>query len=185
MQLASQEGFAADPAMVTDWYNWRRKTLSEALPNEAHKVLGRQSNWIHITQNVDHLLEAGGADPQTVLHLHGSLLQDHCNANAAALRECPKCASAAKTYLRPSVVWFGESLPEVVLQRAANAATAADLLLVVGTSAQVYPAAGLIDIARRGGAEILVVNTEPSESLAAEDIEIVGRAGEILPLLFG
>ena len=200
MQLASQEGFAADPAMVTDWYNWRRKTLSEALPNEAHKVLGRQSNWIHITQNVDHLLEAGGADPQEVLHLHGSLLQDHCNANcgytedvdlanAAALRTCPECANGAtsgvETYLRPSVVWFGESLPEVVLQRAANAAADADLLLVVGTSAQVYPAAGLIDIARRGGAEILVVNTEASDNLAAGDIEIIGRAGEVLPIVFG
>jgi len=197
-QLASQEGFAADPAMVTDWYNWRRKTLAEAQPNEAHKVLGRQKGWVHITQNVDNLLEAGGADPDDVLHLHGSLLEDHCNANcgytekvdlagAPALRACSVCGEdkIPGSYMRPSVVWFGEALPEAVLERAAEAAAQADLLLVVGTSAQVYPAAGLIDVARRGGACVVVVNVEGLGGLAEGDVEVVGRAGEVLPLVFG
>jgi len=195
VQLASQQGFAADPAMVTDWYNWRRKTLSEALPNNAHNVLAKQKGWIHITQNVDHLLEAGGADSDKVLHLHGSLLEDHCNAKCGyselvdlaapkGLRLCSECGETSNSYMRPSVVWFGESLPEEVLRRAGDSVVDADLLLVVGTSAQVYPAAGLIDVARQNKVDVVVVNTETSESLAAEDTEIVGKAAEILPLLF-
>lgn len=190
MQIASQEGFAADPEMVMDWYNWRRKTLAEALPNQAHMVLGNCGGWVHITQNVDNLLEAGGANHEDVLHLHGTLLEDRCNANcgytetvelekAKGLRPCPDCGE----YIRPSVVWFGENLSETVLQSAMQAASAADVLLVVGTSAQVYPAAGLIEVARRHGADIVVVNTEISDDLSAGDIEIIGQAGVVLPQL--
>ena len=188
--LASQRGFAADPVTVIDWYGARRKTLSQSMPNAAHKALASQQGWVHITQNVDNLLEASGANDKEVLHLHGSLLQDHCNAgcgyreevnldNPPSLRNCPDCDS----YLRPSVVWFGESLSHEVLTHAADSAARADLLLVVGTSAQVYPASGLIDIARDNHADIIVVNTEPSE-LASRDIELIGKAGEILPRLF-
>jgi len=190
MQLASQEGFASDPAMVIDWYNYRRKTLAAAQPNDAHRVLAGLSGWTHITQNVDHLLESAGADGEGVLHLHGTLLADHCNANcghtesvnlehALPLRKC-QCGH----YMRPSVVWFGESLPERTMQMALTETQKTDLMLVVGTSAQVYPAAGLIDIAKSNGADVIVVNTESSG--VAEDgvIELVGPAGEILPALF-
>jgi len=190
MQLASQEGFAADPVMVIDWYNYRRKTLAAANPNDAHRKLAGLNGWIHITQNVDHLLEAAGADEESVLHLHGTLLEDHCNSgcghservnleSALPLRKC-QCGQ----YMRPSVVWFGESLPVHVMERALAATEKADLMLVVGTSAQVYPAAGLIDIAKSNGAEVIVVNTESSGVVEDGVIELVGPAGEILPLLF-
>lgn len=189
MQLASQEGFKVDPAMVVDWYNWRRKALAKVAPNDAHITLGNQS-MVHITQNVDHLLEAGGAAPGSVLHLHGSLLEDHCNANCGfsesielsdppGLRECPDCGA----YMRPSVVWFGEQLPDEVMHQAMAATIKADVFLVVGTSAVVYPAAGLISVARQNDAEVIVVNTEASDD--SREIELIGRAGEVVPQLFG
>jgi len=190
MTLASQQGFAADPAMVIDWYNWRRKTLASVTPNNAHRTLARQTRWTHITQNVDNLLEVAGASESSVLHLHGTLLKDHCNAgcgytdkvnleNAKPLREC-ECGGQ----MRPSVVWFGEELPARILQTALQKTEKADLMLVVGTSAQVYPAAGLIDIAKSNGAQVIVVNTESSGGDSANVIELVGPAGELLPKIF-
>jgi len=190
MQLASQEGFASDPAMVIDWYNYRRKTLAAAQPNNAHSVLAGLNGWIHITQNVDHLLELAGAEKDQVLHLHGTLTEDHCNAEcghsetvnlegALPLRKC-QCGH----YMRPSVVWFGESLPAHIMQMALAATQKADLMLVVGTSAQVYPAAGLIDIAKSNGADVIVVNTESSGISEDGVIELIGPAGKILPELF-
>ena len=188
-QLASQEGFRAAPEMVIDWYNWRRQTLSGAKPNNAHRSLASLRGWWHITQNVDNLLEAAGADVDRVLHLHGSLTEDHCNAGcgyveridlscAPKLRRC-ECGS----YMRPSVVWFGEALPASILQCAMIETQKADLMLVIGTSAQVYPAAGLIESALGNGADIIVVNTESSDLSGKHVIELVGPAGELLPEL--
>ncbi len=190
-RLASQEGFKADPAAVIDWYSARRRKLAQAVPNAAHKALGQQAGWTHITQNVDHLLEQGGANAKHVLHLHGSLLKDQCNADCGhtevidlndppGLRDCPECGNR----MRPSVVWFGESLRQHVLNRATAEAAEADLLLVIGTSAVVYPAAGLIPLASEAGADIIFVNTEASEMADGKSIEIIGKAGDVLPLLF-
>ena len=186
-QLASQEGFRAAPETVIDWYNWRRKILSGAQTNNAHRSLASLKHWWHITQNVDHLLELAGADTKRVLHLHGSLLEDHCNAScgysekidlsgAPPLRRC-----VCGNYMRPSVVWFGEALPQSILQTALEEAERADLMLVVGTSAQVYPAAGLVDIAVGNGADVIIVNTERSGVSGAHIVELVGPAGELLP----
>lgn len=192
-KLASQEGFLADPATVIDWYNWRRKTLSDATPNNAHYTLARLQGWTHITQNVDDLLERAiqktSDDTSHVLHLHGTLLEDHCNANCGHSEEIDlSCAPVLRRcvcndYMRPSVVWFGEALPAEVLQTALEKTEKADLMLVVGTSAQVYPAAGLIDIAAGNGADVIVVNTESSGVTGVGVIELVGPAGEILPQL--
>lgn len=174
-----------------DWYNWRRQTLGQAGPNSAHYALGSQPGWMHITQNVDGLLEDGGAMPERVLHLHGTLTEDRCNAACgfsetidlnvpAGLRDCPKCGQ----YIRPSVVWFGESLPEAVFEEAIRKTQQADLFLVVGTSAQVVPAASLIELARGNGADIIIVNTEKTSSTYTDDIELVGKAGDVIPALF-
>jgi len=190
-ELASQEGFSANPELVINWYNSRRKTAATAQPNDAHIALGTQPDWIHITQNVDTLLEAAGAEPEKVLHLHGTLDEDHCNNHCGysekvdmhtseGLRHCPRCNS----YLRPSVVWFGEHLPEATFSHALAAVQQCDVLLVIGTSAQVMPAAGLIDIARENGAHIIIVNKEPSPTLHNDDIVLVGNATSILPELF-
>lgn len=190
-ELASQAGFKSNPEMVIDWYNSRRRSVAMAKPNAAHLALASQKHWVHITQNVDQLLEAGGAEPADVLHLHGILSEDHCNANCGhsehvdisaptALYSCPNCGAP----MRPSVVWFGEALSQDVLQAAVSAIRKADLLLVVGTSAMVRPAAGLIDLARENSADIIVVNTEQSSTLMAQDIELIGNAGVLIPALF-
>lgn len=185
-ELASPQGFAADPELVTGWYDDRRRTLARSVPNAAHLAMAERPDMTHITQNVDNLLEAAGA--KGVLHLHGRIDQDRCNrscgfiesidlADPPGLRQCPRCGAA----VRPAVVWYGEPLPDAVWQAAVESVEAADVLIVVGTSGVVFPAAGLIDHAGSRGARIIVINAEPTRSAA--DIAIIGAAGSILPEL--
>jgi NAD-dependent deacetylase len=187
MRLASPEGFAADPMTVIDWYAWRRRAVAAAEPNAAHRALAGRTDIAQVTQNVDDLLERAGA--QVVTHLHGTITRDRCHAGCGhseridlaappALRACPRCGAP----LRPAVVWFGEALQTEDLQRAVERCQC-DVLLVVGTSATVHPAAGLIDVARSAGAEIVIVNTAPSEASDRADLELLGPAGAILPAI--
>lgn len=196
-QLASQEGFNQDRGLVIDWYNWRRKNIHAVAPNAAHQTLAStqtsiNQGWTHVTQNVDNLLERAGLDADKVIHLHGTITRNHCNndncdfseavdlANPKALQLCPKCK---QDYLRPSVVWFGEALPDQAWYQAQNACSNCDTLLVIGTSAQVYPAANLIPIAKQAGAKVIVVNTQSSGASNIANVELIGAAGEILPQL--
>ena len=190
-ELASPEGFAANPGRVVDWYNWRRAKLASVQPNAAHRALAAQRNLIQITQNVDDLLERAGAAPGQVLHLHGSILRDRCHrpecefsepvdlANAPGLRSCPRCQAP----LRPAVVWFGESLPQQTWLRAQTLCSALDCLLVIGTSATVYPAAGLVELARQNGSRIIVVDPAVEGASALSNIHLAQPVGEILPVL--
>jgi NAD-dependent deacetylase len=189
-RLASPQGFAEDPQLVISWYGDRRRRLAAAAPNRAHEALAARRDIVHVTQNVDDLLERAGA--RDVIHLHGTIAADRCHAGCGhrepidladppPLRPCPSCGGR----LRPDVVWFGEPLPAGAWADAQRACRAADVLLVIGTSAVVYPAAGLIGLARSGGAKIVVVNTEPSEASGLADVELLGRAGEIVPSLLG
>ncbi len=190
-ELASVGAFEAHPERVIDWYNWRRSVLAGVRPNAAHLALAAQPRMIQITQNVDNLLEQAGVAPQQVYHLHGSILHDRCHNPACEYRElvqlekpsplraCPRCGAR----LRPAVVWFGEILPEQTWYQAQRLCMTLDCLLVVGTSASVYPAASLITLARRHGSRIIVVDPNPRETDGAADIHLVGMAGEILPSL--
>lgn len=186
MVLASPEGFAADPATVIDWYGWRRRRIAEARPNAAHEALARRADVVHVTQNVDDLLHRAGA--RRVVQLHGTIARDRCHATCGyaedvdlagppGLRACPACGGR----LRPDVVWFGETLPARAWDAARAACAECDALLVVGTSAVVYPAAGLIALARSAGAAVVVVNTEPTAASGLADVELLGKAGEIVP----
>lgn len=190
MKLASPEGFAADPATVIDWYNWRRQTLAGVRPNPGHQALAGQHRLWQITQNVDTLLEQAGCAPNRVIHLHGNIRSDRCHHNCGyeeevnlahppALRRCPRCQS----YLRPAVVWFGETLPQHAWEQAETLCRNSECLLVVGTSASVYPAAGLIQVARHQGARIIVVNTQPNDASHLADVELIGPSGQLLPPL--
>lgn len=190
-ELASVDAFEANPKRVLDWYNWRRSVLAGVRPNAAHRALAAQSRMIQITQNVDNLLEQAGAAPPQVYHLHGSILHDRCHnpgceyrelvqlENPSPLRDCPRCGAR----LRPAVVWFGENLPEKTWYRAQQLCAALDCLLVVGTSATVYPAAGLITLARQYGSSVIVVDPNAGEAGDAADIYLAGVAGRILPPL--
>jgi NAD-dependent deacetylase len=192
-QLASPQGFAADPKLVYDWYNWRRSQLAAIHPNPAHHAIAalQSKGAIVITQNVDGLHERVAPPDATTLRLHGTIASDRCNnpacthtepidlANLPPLRNCPTCGD----YLRPAVVWFGESLDPAIWQAAQQACESADAMLVVGTSGQVHPAAGLVDLANHNGAKIIVVNLDPSPFDDDVDVALHGRAAEIVPRL--
>ena len=188
-ELASLQGFEANPQRVIEWYQWRRSQHASVVPNAAHRALAAQQNLIQITQNVDHLLEQAGAAPDQVLHLHGSIMSDRCHTPGCEYREtvdlgeppgprkCPRCGDS----MRPAVVWFGENLPEDIWLQAQRLCLAIDCLLVVGTSATVYPAAGLIALVKRQDGQIIVVDPNPGPAGDAADVFIEGTASEIVP----
>jgi NAD-dependent deacetylase len=190
-ELASLAGFEADPGRVIDWYNWRRRGHASVKPNAAHRALASQSRMIQITQNVDNLLEQAGVAPQRVYHLHGSILHDRCHntdcghretvqlETPSSLRDCPLCGAP----MSPAVVWFGENLPQTTWLRARDLCTRLDCLLVVGTSATVYPAAGLIELARQHDSRVIVIDPNPGAAGQKADIDLTGPAGDLLPVL--
>ena len=190
-ELASVQGFRANPRRVIDWYAWRRRQHAAVEPNAAHRALAAQARMTQITQNVDHLLEQAGALPARILHLHGSILADRCHNETCAYREtidledppglraCPRCGDA----LRPAVVWFGENLPQDTWQAAQRLCLRLDCLLVIGTSATVYPAAGLIALARQQGSRVIVVDPNPGAAGDLAEVFLQAAAGEVLPAL--
>ncbi|MCE2970064.1 MAG: NAD-dependent deacylase [Burkholderiales bacterium] len=194
MQLASREGFAADPALVWRWYAWRRELVAGAQPNAGHLALApaaaRFAQFDLITQNVDGLHARAGS--RNVLELHGNLLRSKCFAQCGTFvaeprqlppgepPRCPRCGN----WLRPDVVWFGEMLDPDVLDAAQQAAVDCDAMLVVGTSGLVTPAAGLPAAAKRAGATVVVVNPNESELDDVADHLIRGPAAAVLPSLF-
>jgi NAD-dependent deacetylase len=194
MRLASEEGFRADPQLVWDWYAERRAKLAQVQPNAGHFALGSFAKrhpgvLTVVTQNVDDLHQrAGNAD---AIRLHGDLLQDRwlepcarqCATTRAEPGRPPRCAECGNL-LRPGVVWFGEMLPADALSAAEAAAGACDVMLVVGTSGAVWPAAGLAARARHAGACVAIVNPHPSEIDDEAHVLIQGTAATTLPALF-
>jgi NAD-dependent deacetylase len=193
--LATPEAFENDPKLVWEWYDWRRQKIRDAQPNAAHDVLAR---WTRerpgvtvITQNVDGLHERAGTE--RLVRLHGSIWRMRCWRHCpAAPRDwhddttplpnlpprCPHCGGLA----RPAVVWFGEALdPEDV--RLASEAAACDVFLAVGTSAIVYPAAGLVHAAKRHGAFTVEINVEATDATTVVDVALQGKAEEVLKLV--
>ena len=192
--LATREVFYNDPVLAWEWYESRRALISRCEPNAAHHVLARGSRrpgCTLITQNVDDLHPRAGAERGG--RLHGSIWElscfDRCPGGSTPWRDervplptlpppCPHCSGDA----RPAVVWFGEYLDPAVVA-AATAATACDVFLTVGTSAVVYPAAGLIQSARARGAFTAEINLESTPASDGVDVSILGAAETILPLL--
>lgn len=190
-ELASPDGFEANPERVIAWYNWRRGKLASAEPNAAHQALAAQPHLAQITQNVDDLLERAGVPTSRVHHLHGTIGKDRCNSdcgyeeavdlsNPPPLRACPHCGAQ----LRPAVVWFGEPLPQDVWDQAQRICEDVDCLIVVGTSAMVYPAANLIEVGAAAGATLISVNLQPTEPFCANHLQLIGPASQVLPQLF-
>lgn len=160
--LATPSAFARDPALVWEWYEWRRGLIRAAMPNAAHTAIARLPNALVVTQNVDGLHARAGS--RDVLELHGNIFRARCvrehtvrDATAPFATIPPRCECGA--LLRPDVVWFGEMLPPGALARAAEEIRKAELLLVIGTSGVVYPAAGLVSEHKGLSIEI---NPQPS-----------------------
>lgn len=188
-ELATEEAFRANPRMVWDWYAMRREMVAKVLPNAGHVALADfdrrcPGRLAVITQNVDGLHQRAGSD---AIALHGNIAEDKwldmprecCNPDAVAAGNPPYCDKCGNM-LRPAVVWFGEMLPADALGRAQHAARECDLMLVVGTSGVVYPAAGL---ARAASGRVVIVNPEPTGLDDAAHAVLRGKAAVLLPQL--
>jgi NAD-dependent deacetylase len=188
-ELASPEGFARNPVLVWSWYNERKSAHQRARPNAGHYALARLETLARAftlaTQNVDSLhLRAGS---QRVLELHGSLREARCT-HCAERRPLGRSGlplneieHACGGRLRPDIVWFGESLPDEVWEAAYDAALRADVILVVGTSAVVYPAAALAHT--NADAYVAEINPEATAISARVDCVLRGTAAQMLPAI--
>lgn len=189
--LATPEAFARNPTLVWEWYNWRRELIATKRPNAAHEALAalerRAERFWLITQNVDGLHRDAGSTKLS--EIHGNIWTVRCtgcrrlaenrDVPIAVPPACPACGAL----LRPHIVWFGEALEEVVLDRCMEALSRCELFLVIGTSGLVYPAASFAPIAKAAGAFVAEVNLDPTPHTALVDLAIQGRAAEIVPRL--
>ena len=194
-ELATPQAFARDPALVWEWYAWRRELIAACQPNPAHHVLAAWSQQ-HVscrivTQNVDDLhLRAGTRD---LIRLHGSIWELSCSRRCAAsgrgwrdervpLPEMPPRCGHCGALARPAVVWFGEALDPADVE-AALAATECDVFITIGTAAVVYPAAGFVREAARRGAFTAEINAETTQATGIVDLAIQGGAETVLPVV--
>lgn len=198
-ELATPQAFSADPEFVWGWYEWRRSKVLGCEPNAAHYAIASMQHHVAslgvVTQNVDDLHERAGSED--VVHLHGSLHEPRCHDCGAphvlsseipvepegGRRVTPPACAQCGGFVRPGVVWFGESLPENNWQRAQELAGACDVLFSIGTSSLVYPAAHLPHLAKAAGACVVQVNPHPTGIEGVVDHNLQGKAGQILPAL--
>lgn len=188
-ELATPQAFARNPKLVWDWYAQRRRAVSEVEPNPAHVALAEIEKRVpkfHLaTQNVDGLHRRAGS--HKLVELHGNILRVRCSKCGVRASEWsdarpPRC-DLCDAYLRPDVVWFDERLPRDAQADAADAAGRCDVYIVAGTSAEVYPAAGLPYAALRNGACVIEVNPETTTLTPSATLALHGKAGEVLPAL--
>ncbi|MBM3808918.1 MAG: NAD-dependent deacylase [Acidimicrobiia bacterium] len=201
--LATADAFGRDPKLVWEWYHWRRFRISTCEPNAAHHVLAewgrRFPNFKLITQNVDGLHEkaasakatVGQAPVNDVIRLHGSIWEVSCWGGCAnsprrwrdetiEFAELPPKCPYCDGLIRPSVVWFGETLESNVVDRAMRAVHC-DVFMTIGTSAVVYPAAAFVEQARRQGAFTVEINPEATPASTTVDLVLKGGAETVLP----
>lgn len=195
--VASAAGFAQDPDTSWRWHEHLRDMVRQSEPNPGHRALADLEalfpHVVVITQNIDDLHQRAGSTD--VVPIHGTLARNRCFFDClghptylaqdeldgyqpgSGVPRCPHCGR----WVRPDVVWFGEMLPEALIDRAFTEAQLADVLLVVGTSATVQPAASLPVVARRAGVQIVVVNPLENDHTVMANLWLQGKSGEILP----
>ncbi len=194
-EISSTDGWQKHPERVWAWYLWRHHLVKEVAPNDGHRAVAAWQDYAEvtvITQNVDDLHERAGS--KTVHHLHGSLAEFWCDtcgsryhgplpdmAEPVLEKAPPSCECGG--LIRPGIVWFGEQLPDEPWQAAVEAVACADIVVVVGTSGVVYPAAGLPEVALARGAVVIEVNPEPTPLSEAATAYIRQSAGSALPTL--
>lgn len=188
--LATPLAFRSDAKLVWEFYEWRREKISRCQPNAAHLTLATMEqhlpDFILITQNVDGLHQRAGN--QNVLSLHGDIWRVRCTNcdyvsadDRVPFPELPPLCPSCRGFLRPDVIWFGEQLSAAILEQAWAAAARASLMLVVGTSALVQPAASLPMLAQHNGAVLVEANPEETPLTPYADVTLRGPAGELLP----
>lgn len=203
--LATPDAFDDDPALVWTWYRWRQSLVQAVEPNPGHLALARWQKQLTetggglsiSTQNVDDLHERAGAE--VLAHLHGNIAAHRCTDCGASVQlpapgydgfeappeaeGPPACEHCATGLIRPDIVWFGEALPMDAFEATMAAIRAADLVLVVGTSGIVQPAAGLPLLALERGTPLVEVNPQETELSETMDFVLRGPSGQMLPTL--
>lgn len=191
--VATPEGFKKNPKLVWEWYSMRREKVKQSAPNPGHIALAKFEeifpNFTLITQNVDGLHQKAGS--RNVIELHGNITRNKCFNNSHQVDieklpagedippKCPICGSL----IRPDVVWFGEFLDPEILSEAENATRRADVFFSIGTSSVVYPAAGLISLAKEHGATVVEVNPNETEKSYCADFIFRYPSGKVLPVI--
>lgn len=197
-ELASPQAFMRNPSLVWSWYMFRYQMAAAVQPNPGHEAVAELEHLLPkvvlITQNVDGLHEEAGS--QDIIEVHGSIRRFKCFDNCQgyptyvtvtdaqlASDNPPECPHCALGLVRPDVVWFGETLPAAALQRAFSVAEACDVMLVIGTSGLVQPAASFPLLAKRNGAFVIEVNPNHTHNTRLADVALRGPSGEVLPTL--
>jgi NAD-dependent deacetylase len=189
--LATPEAFERDPRLVWEWYNWRRDLIATKKPNPAHETVAAMERWCPrfwlITQNVDGLHRDAGSTKLS--EIHGNIWKVRCTAcgriddnRQVPIPILPACAACGEL-VRPHIVWFGESLAAEDLAKSYEALESCDVLLIVGTSGIVYPAASFAPVAKSAGAFVVEINLDSTPNSGVVDVALQGRAKDIVPLL--
>lgn len=202
-EVASPEGFAADPLLVWRFYSQRRAGLEGIKPNPAHHALvdierRLGERYLLVTQNVDGLHALAGS--KRMVEMHGNIMRTKCSVcrrppfedrtayKAGVAPMCNECSEQGReALLRPDIVWFGEMIPPAALDaidQFTRRAGSRIVFLAVGTSGVVYPAAGLVDVVKRAGGQTWLVNAERPANVSSFDHVVIGPAGKTLPALF-
>lgn len=192
-ELASPQAFKQNPELVWQWYDWRRNIINDAKPNAGHFALAEIERQKHkftiITQNIDGLHHLAGN--QNITEMHGNIWETRCENCGVIERNYevpltilpPQCSNC-ESILRPNIVWFGEIIPMEVIDRGLLAIEECDLMLIIGTSGVVEPAASMGLIAKQSNKKVIEINLEPTPNSGLYDISIRGKSGEILPLFY-
>ncbi len=191
-ELASADGFMNNQQLVWDWYQERRSIISDCKPNAGHFAIAELETLLTdfslITQNVDRLHQTAGS--KRIYELHGNIIDNHCfdcgaeylldiDPNDKKMPPCPKCGGR----IRPSVVWFGEMLPEYDLTESITAAQESDVFFTVGTSAEVFPASNLPILAKESGAFVIEINPNSTVISSRMDKAIRMTSAEAMPII--
>lgn len=191
--LATPEAFWDNPKLVWEWYDWRRCAVKDARPNPGHFALAELENqkkkFTLVTQNVDGLHQMAGS--RNVLEMHGNIWEIRCTKCGLITKDysvpleelpplCPSCGGMG----RPNVVWFGELIPMEVIDKTLKAIEDCEVMLIIGTSGVVEPAASMGLVAKQAGKTVIEINIEHTPNSPLFDLTLLGRSGEILPLLY-
>lgn len=192
-QLATPDAFRDNPSLVWEWYDWRRNAIKDARPNPGHFALTELENqkkgFTLITQNIDGLHQMAGS--KEIIEMHGNIWQIRCTKcgdvkqdHRVPLEKIPPRCGQCGEIGRPNVVWFGEIIPMEVIDRSLKAVEECEVMLIIGTSGIVEPAASMGLVAKQTDKTVIEINLEPTPSSPLFDMTILGKSGEILPLLY-
>jgi len=191
--LATPEAFSKDPKLVWEWYEWRRKLIKDSKPNPGHYALAdleqQVADYTLITQNIDGLHQMAGS--RNIVEMHGNLWQIRCTNCGnieqnfeVPFKELPPLCKDCNSLGRPNIVWFGEMIPMPIIDKSLTSIENCQVMLIIGTSGVVEPAASMGLVAKQTGKTVIEINLETTPNSNFYDLSINGKSGEILPRIF-